>query len=220
VSTGEGPAPGSAELLARAGWLDLLDDIHGGLCHDFNCRVASVGGLLQLLEMGAADVLGTLSYLGPETERLEELARQLGSLSGGVDASAEAFELAELAACAVSLLARHRPLASVTVPLPSGGGVAPVRASRPRVLRVLLLVLGHAAQAARAAGVGSLSASLSQTQGRVALRIGWEGDAARWDPGSLGGAAEPLDRLLALDGGRLEVEEGAVALVLPALGAG
>lgn len=211
------PGPGSAELLARAGWLEFQDDILGGLCHDLNSRVASVAGLLQLLELGASDAPQTLAYLGPETERLERIADLLGCLSGRADAPPEAFELAELVTRALPLLACHRPLASVEVRLQERPALAPVRASRPRLLRALLLTLRHASATARTSGVGTVDVELDESDGKVALRVGWADGDRRWDPASADGAWNPLGQLLALDGGELHLEPGAVRVTLPGL---
>ncbi len=209
----------SAELLARAGWLDLLDDLHGGLCHDVNSRVASVEALLHILELDGGTAGRTEVYLAPEAVRLAELARVLGHLSGRVDARAEAFEMAEILSVAALLHARHRTLGTLEAQVSPTPQVAPVRASRPRLLRVLLLLLAAAGSGAHAAGSKALRAEITGTEGWVELRVRWgaKGTGPR-GPELLAGSAESLARLLALDDGGLLAEEDALGLRLPALG--
>jgi signal transduction histidine kinase len=210
--------PSAALLLARAGWLDLLDDIHGGLCHDLNSRVSSVEGLLQILELGAADASETLGYLGPEAERLARMGQRLSYLSGRVDATPEAFAPYELLEEAVPLLERHRPFSRLEMRLTEAPGVAPVRGCRPRLLRVLLLILARAAAAAGSDGAPELILGWGEANGSVELRIRrGSADGGAWGPASLAGIEEPLAALLAMEGGSLLVQDQAVGLRLPAL---
>ncbi|HSW31123.1 MAG TPA: hypothetical protein VLH75_16680 [Longimicrobiales bacterium] len=203
----------TAALLAAAGWLDLLDDVHGGLCHDLNSRAASFEGLLQILEMDESEASRTLSYLRPEAERLASLAETLGLLSGRVDAPPEAFELQDPVAAAVRLFGRATALRHLEVSVTQGLPAPSVRASRPRVLRVVLLLL---AEAGRAPGIPGLRVETSGEGSRAEVLIHREGD-----PGpALGPEREPLQRLLALDGGALLEGPGMVGCSFPGLGAG
>lgn len=211
----------AAELLARAGWLDVLNDIHGGICHDINSRVASLEGLIQMLELDPDTAGETLSYLGPEAEKLAVTASLLGLLSGRVDEPPEAFEAAELARTATTLMARTRGLDALEVVIQAVGAPAAARACTPRVLRVLLIVLVSAARAARGAGVQRLSVEVEGTEDAVALRVGWADEAGReWDTTSLDAAAGALSQVMALDGGDLLRTPGAATLLLPRLGRG
>lgn len=214
--------PSAAELLARAGWLDVLDDIHGGLCHDLNSRVASVDGLIQLLGMDRSDVTETLGYLGPESAKLGSTAERFGLLSGRVDAPPEAFEPGDLVGRAAALLGRHRVLGDVDVRVQLPGGLAPVRGSRPRLLRVLLLLFWRAGAQVHEAGAGELVVDADEVDGTVRLRVrparGPAGPGAGWGAAALGERARPLAELLALDGGTLVVDDLWVGFALPALG--
>lgn len=210
--------PRAAELLARAGWLDVLDDVHGGICHDFNGRVASLEGLIQMLELDPDTAEQTLGYLGPEAEKLAATARLLGLLSGRVDEPPEAFDPRELAGAAVTLLGRTRELDATEVTVHPLGAPAAARACTPRVLRALLVVLASATRAARGAAVRQVRVEVEGMDDDVALRVGWADEAGReWDTASLEQAADPLAELLAMDGGDLTRVPGTATLLLPRL---
>lgn len=209
----------AAELLARAGWLDVLDDVHGGICHDFNSRVASLEGLIQMLGLDPDTAGETLSYLGPEAEKLAATARLLGLLSGRVDEPPEAFDAGELARSAATLMARTRGLDALEVAIQALGPPAAARACTPRLLRALLIVLVSAARAARDAGVRRLCVEVEGTEDTVDIGIGWGDEAGReWDTSSLDAAADPLAQVMALDGGDLVRIPGRATLLLPRLG--
>lgn len=213
-----GASPG-AWLLARAGWLDVLDEIHGGICHDLNSRVASLDGLIQIVELDPDRAGESLAYLAPEAERLAATARLLGLLGGRPDAPPETFLPGDLAADALALVGRARGLEDMDSTARASDGTPPVRACRPRVLRVLLCVLHAAGRAAREAGAPGLAIHASGTDRGMSLRVAWApGAATAWNAAAdLGDAVAPLAAALALDGGDLRVGAEGSDLMLPAL---
>lgn len=172
-----------------------------------------------MLELDPDTAGETLSYLGPEAGKLAATARILGLLSGRVEEPPEGFEAAEVARTATTLMARARGLDALEVVIQPVGAPAAAWACTPRVLRVLLIVLVSAARAARGAGVQRLSLEVEGTDDAVALRVGWADEVGReWDTASLEEAADPLARVMALDGGDLVRIPGRATLLLPRMG--
>jgi hypothetical protein len=202
-------------LLALAGWLEVLDDLHGGFCHDLNGRVGSLDGLLQIMQLDGPDDTPVMSYLESEAARLGDSVRILRTLSGKMDAPAEPLLARDLAERALTLHRRHRGLEIQEVTLTAEEEIPPFRASLPRVLRVLLIVLSRAGRDAREAGVRKLEVHAA-ARGGASITVRWSGDAP-WDPASLGPSLEALGALLAVDQGILALGPDSATLTFPAL---
>ena len=211
------PADGAPEarnhavLLASAGWLDVLDDLHGGLCHDLNGRVSALDGLVQILQLDGPDDTPVIPYLEAESRRFGEVVRVLRSLSGRVDTPPSPLMPQDVARQAMELHRRHRGLEIQQSRVEEGEGLPPFRASLPRVLRVLVIVLSRAGRDAREAGAPAVLLRVDAEGGRPAFQVGWDDDAREWNAGRcLKAESEPLAAILRADGGALEtLEDGA-----------
>lgn len=214
-------APASAVLLAEAGWFEVLDDLHGGLCHDLNGRVSSLDGLLQILQLDGPDDTNVISYIESEAGRLAETVQVLRTLSGRLDVPPQALAAQDLVTRALALHRRHRGLEIHQHRYEMTQDLPPFRASLPRVLRVLLVVLSRAGRDARASTesrISGLYVKGTVRNGDPAVEVRWDPDAeTAWDPRGLADVTGPLGRILSADGAVLELDEDAAVLVFPAL---
>jgi hypothetical protein len=201
--------------LPRAGWLDVLDDLHGGMGHDLNGRVSSLDALAQLYTLDPGSVDAPL--IESEAERLAELARRFAFLGGKLDAPAEAWLATDVAERAASLARRHRGLDSLELRVEAEADVPPLRASLSRLLRVLLIVLSRAGRGALDLGGGWLTLGVVTRDGGAGFVVRHRGGSGRWDPNALADVAEPLGAVLALDGGLLVLGSEAAEVDLPPL---
>jgi hypothetical protein len=206
-----------AVLLARAGWLGVLNEIQEGLCHDLNGRSSSLDGLLHLLREDGADGQ-LLEYLGGEVRRLMDTVDVVRSFYGDVEGQAEPLLPGDVVDQALAAYRRHRGVRDIAVELEVGAELPPLRANPARVLRALLIVLTRVAEAARDAGAPAISLRVGAQSGEVAFDVAWPADPD--GEGALPGyAVEPLALLAAADGGTVEEHgpDGAV-LRFPAMG--
>jgi signal transduction histidine kinase len=210
--------PRVATLLAAAGWLRVSDDLLGGIGHDLNGRVSSLGGLLQILEMDGPEQTPVMSYLGDEARRLGDVVDVLRSLGGDVDGPLEPVMPADVVARAARLQQRHRGLETVQTETAVAAGVPPVRANPARLLRVLLVLLSRAGRAALDAGVRRLSLGARGDDGRVLFDVGWGPGAAAWETSGVVVQAHLLEQVLAEDGGTVSLPgRGSARVSLPAM---
>lgn len=219
--------PGSSSTyavsLARAGWLDVLNEIHEGLCHDLNGRASSLGGLLHLLREDGSAESQLVDYLGGEVRRLMGTVEVMRSFYGDVEGSSEPLLARDLVDRAVAAHGRHRGVRDVEVETQLAPDLPPFRANPARILRVLLILLTRAAEAARGSGTPSISLRVSATGRDVSFDLAWPADTIAGGGGSsrLGDAAGPLQLLAAAEGGAIEEGgAGSVVLRVPAMGGG
>jgi len=206
-----------AVLLAQAGWLEVLNEVHEGLCHDLNGRSSSLDGLLHLLREDAVDAQ-LLDYLGGEVRRLMDTVGVMRSLYGDVEGGAEPLVPRDLVDQALAAYRRHRGVRDVEVETQLAAELPPFRANPARVLRALLIVMTRVAEAAREAGAPGISLRVSAPGGELVFDVAWPADpaASAAVPPS---AVEPLQRLAAADGGTFEARGADVALLrFPAMG--
>lgn len=204
-------------LLARAGWLRVQDDIHGGLCHSLNGRVSSLDGLLHILHMDESAEVKVMGFIEDETTRLAEIVATLRRLSGVSGREVEALRPEDLLEQAAALHRCHRGLENLRTHVTVAGDTPPVRTSPPRLLRVLLIVLSRLGQAAMKAKAPGLNVLAQAEDGRVAFRFSVHGGDGETPVAELDGVAEPLRSLLALDQGELTSGARGVLISLPAL---
>lgn len=206
-----------AVLLARAGWMDVLDDLHGGLCHDLNGRVSALDGLVQILQLDGPDDTPVIPYLEAESRRFGEVVRVLRGLSGKVDAPPSPLMPQDVARQAMELHRRHRGLEIQESRVEEEeGGLPPFRASLPRVLRVLLIVLSRAGRDAREAGAPAVLLRVGAEEERPLFQVRWDDEARTWDAGkALEAEAEALAGILGADGGGLQLGEGGAKVHFP-----
>lgn len=210
-------APDVDVLLARAGWFRVLDDLHGGLCHDLNGRVSSLDGLLHILHMDESAEEKVMGFIEGETERLSGTVKILRSLSGLPSRESEALQVDEVVARATALHQRHRGLEGQKTHATVAENTPPVRSAPPRLLRVILIVLSHLGHAARDIKASGVNAMVQGEEGRVVFRFSVHGGDGQEDLSALGDVKGPLGAVLAVDGGELDVTAAGVSFSLPAL---
>ncbi len=213
----EGPA--AAELLARAGWLEVLDDIHGGLSHSVNGRVSSLDGLLHMIGMDGPEETPVMTLLEGEVRRLSDTVRAMRSLTGDLEGPAEPLIPAELAAEAEMLHGHHRLATRIVTETIVDEGLPPFRANRPRILRVLLVLMGRFVHRAVADNGASVKLRARGDATHVEFHVGWS-PRPQGVPASGGLSArqmEALDTVMALDAGSIEVDPEGVRVRVPAM---
>ena len=221
VDAGEGLPTIHAVLLARAGWLGVLNEVHEGLCHDLNGRASSLDGLLHLLREDGPDAQ-LVDYLGGEVRRLVGTVEAMRTLYGDVEGPGEPLLARDVLDRALANLRRHRGVRDIEVDVQLAADLPPFRANPARLLRVLLILLARAAEAAQDGGAPAISLRVGQTDGGVVFDLAWPADALPGDGGTglLGDAGEPLGRLAGAEGGRIEEDgTGSVVLWIPVMGA-
>jgi hypothetical protein len=121
-----------AVLLARAGWLRVLNEIHEGLCHDLNGRASSLDGLLHLLREDGPGEAPLVDYLGAEVGRLLGTVEVMRSLYGDVEGPAEPLLPRDVVDHAVGAYRRHRGVRDIEVETQLDADLPPFRANPAR----------------------------------------------------------------------------------------
>lgn len=198
----EGGFPDVSTLLVRAGWLDVADRLLGGLTHDLNGRVTSLGGMAQLLALDD-DARSMVPFLEQEVRRLDAAVRLLALMGGDGEQAPEPIRLDEVVEALVELHRRHRGLESVEVGV-DRAGPCHLTAPWPLVGRALLLLFAHGGHEALARSrhldvvVRPRSAS-----GDVAVRVAAPGSVTGGVRPNWRHPIEPLAQLFAHLGGAL-----------------
>lgn len=196
-----------SDLLVRAGWLEAADHLLGGLTHDLNGRVTSLGGMAQLLALDE-DARSMVPFLEEEVRRLEAAVRLLALMGGDGDPTPEPLPLNELSERLVELHRRYRGLEGVEVTLDRAG---PCRVLAPWPLfgRALLLLMAHAGHEAllRSRRL-DVVVRPGSGPGEVAVRLAAPGSRAEVARPTWRHPIEPLMGLFRRLGGVLRRESG------------
>ncbi len=144
--------------LEEGGWRRVSDRILQGLCHDLAGRASSLGGLVQLIQLGDREPDSVAPFLDAEVTRLEEIIRLLRLLPGDPDAGGEPLAPSELIPTLVLLQRHHRGLESVEIVLDEDRSAPPILVNWTAFARAFLLVLSEAARRAEASGSRNVKA--------------------------------------------------------------
>lgn len=209
--------PLAGELLGRAGWLDVLDDLQGGLNHSLNGRLSSLDGLLHIIALDGLTETPVTDMLQGETKRLAETIRILRLMGGDVEGPPEPLAAGDLVADAEVLHSHRRQRFSVETEASVQEALPPFRANRARVLRLLLIALNRAARRASEMDGGSVHLRATTAEDRVRFTVTWDGLAGTDVQPDAKLDLEALDELASLDAGGVQPERSGVTLWLPAL---
>ena len=196
----------SAEAIPAAGaaqWAELSDALLAGLVHMLNNRVTALSVCAELATLGDAEMIQG-GVLTTEMQRLQRASALLGLLLSRPH-SPEALELRPVLDDALALHAHHPRTRLVTCDVSMDGAVQPVRAPRWALLRLMLVLVDAAKDAATEASRGvTIRLSSDERSARVhALAPG--------DGGPYGAA------MASLCGGELAREGDELVLSLPTL---
>jgi hypothetical protein len=166
------------ELSAPAlrAWQELTDHVLRGIVHSLNNRASAIAAVLDLANDPAEAPSATISILGSELERVQELVTVVRLISATAEGS-DAFTPADAARDAQRVLAFHANMRDHAVDF-DVRGVAPTRTPRWMFVRALI-ALG--ADASRAGG--------GHSPVRVVIEDDGDWIVARAE--SSGGLAEP-----------------------------
>lgn len=158
-----------------------------GLCHDVNGRVASLGAVIQLVELGEP----IPPSFSEELDRLEDVARRMTLLVGHVEAAPTPFDIGILLERAVDLQRHLKDLSQRRIGLNAEPGLPAVLVNEGRCFRTLALFVDLAVR------LGADTIALGGTAEGV--QISFEIDADALDRQTIAA----LDRLAAADGGNV-----------------
>jgi len=195
----------SAEAIppaAAAQWAELSDALLAGLVHMLNNRVTALSVCAELAAMGDEEMIG--GVLGTEMQRLQRASALIGLLPSRPH-QPEALELRPVLDDAIALHAHHPRTRLVACDVIVEGAMQPVRAPRWALLRLMLVLMDAAKDAAAESG-GSARIRLATDERTASVRI-----AAPHDGGPYGAA------MATLCGGTLAREGGELVLSLPTL---
>jgi len=195
----------SAEVIpaaAAAQWAELSDALLAGLVHMLNNRVTALSVCAELAAMGDEEMIG--GVLGTEMQRLQRASALIGLLPSRPH-KPEALELRPVLDDAIALHAHHPSTRLVACDVAVEGAMQPVRAPRWALLR-LMLVLVDAAKDAAAASASNARMRLASDERTASVRI-----TVPHDGGPYGAA------MAALCGGTLAREGAELVLSLPTL---
>ncbi len=212
--SGDGARTRVGELLGRAGWLTVLDDIQSGLYHGLNGRLSSLEGLLEIIGMDGPKDTPVTSFLEGETRRLSDTVRAVRMLSGNVEGPAEPLMVQDLVSEVEKMHSYQRAALRIVTETTVASGLPPFRGNRPRLLRAFLVLLSIATEAAEAGEPGVRFGVDAEGEALV-FRIEWAGDA-RTDPRSAR-KLEALNEVLEIEGGAVEDLGSSFEVRLPAL---
>jgi hypothetical protein len=188
---------------AAAQWAELSDALLAGLVHMLNTRVTALSVCAELAEMGDAEMIGG-GVLTSEMQRLQRASALIGLLPSRPH-QPEAMELRPVLDDALSLHAHHPRTRLVQCDVHVDGAMQPVRAPRWALLR-LMLVLVDAAKEAAAGSAHGTSVRLSSDERAVRAHVLTPSDGGPY------GAA-----MATLCGGELARDGDELVLSLPTL---
>lgn len=209
--------PLAGELLGRAGWLGVLDDLQGGLNHSLNGRLSSLDGLLQIIALDGLTETPVTDMLQSETKRLAETIRILRLMGGDVEGPPEPLAAGDLVADAEALHGHRRQRFSVETETSLQEALPPFRANRARILRLLLIALNRAVRRASDMDEGHVRLRATAEEDRVRFTVTWDGAVGTLAEHDATLDLEALDELAALDAGGVQPERSGITLWLPAL---
>lgn len=188
---------------AAAQWAELSDALLAGLVHMLNNRVTALSVCAELAAMGDAEMING-GVLTNEMQRLQHASALLGLLPSRPH-QPEALELRAVLDDALALHAHHPRTRLVTCDVSAEDTMQPVRVPRWALLR-LLLVLVDAAKEAAAASARSAVVRLSSDERSARVHV--------LAPGNGGPCAGSMASLC---GGELAREGDDLVLSLPTL---
>ena len=186
-----------------AQWVALSDALLAGLVHMLNNRITALSVCAELAAMGDDEMIAG-GVLTTELKRLQGASALIGLMPSRPH-QPEALELRPVLDDALALHAHHPKTRLVECEVRVDGAMQPVRAPRWALLRLLLVLVDAAKEAADASGSRAVL-HLASDEHAVRLRLGTPGDGGPY-------AAE----MAALCGGRLAREGGELKLTLPSL---
>jgi signal transduction histidine kinase len=134
--------------VARARWLEVQDELLGGVTHALSNRIATVSAAAYMLEHEDISGAQAAGSLRTETERMDALLQLLRLLPSRDDSSFEPVAPMDVLSDAVALHAHHTDLRDVAVTVESDADVLPVWVEPHAFMQALLLALTSAKRAA------------------------------------------------------------------------
>lgn len=190
-------------VAAAAQWAELSDALLAGLVHMLNNRVTALSVCAELATMGDDEMIAG-GVLTSEMRRLQQAAALVGLLPARPH-QPEALELRPVLDDAISLHAHHPRTRLVACEVIAGETMQPVRAPRWALLRLMLVLVDRAKEAASAS---ASSATIRLTSDERSSRVHV---TAPGDGGPYGG------EMAALCGGQLSRVGDELVLTLPTL---
>lgn len=188
---------------AAAQWAELSDALLAGLVHMLNNRVTALSVCTELATMGDEEMIAD-GVLSNEMRRLQHASALIGLLPSRPH-QPEALELRPVLDDAIALHAHHPRTRLVACDVAVGEPMQPVRAPRWALLR-LMLVLVDAAKDAAAESARGTTIRLTSDERSARVHVTAPGDGGPY------GAA-----MAALCGGHLSREGEELVLTLPTL---
>jgi len=196
----------SAETIpaaAAAQWAELSDALLAGLVHMLNNRVTALSVCAELATLGDAEMISG-GVLTNEMQRLQRASALLGLLPSRPH-SPEALELRPVLDDALALHAHHPRTRLVPCDVSADGTMQPVRAPRWALLRLMLVLVDSAKDAAVESASG-VTIRLSSDERSARVHV-----ATRSDGGPYGAV------MASLCGGELSRDGDELVLSLPTL---
>ena len=153
---------------AAAQWAELSDALLAGLVHMLNNRVTALSVCAELAVMGDEEMIAG-GVLTTEMHRLQRASALIGLLPSRPH-QPEALELRPVLEDALALHAHHPRTRLVACDVVTDDVMQPVRAPRWALLR-LMLVLVDAAKEAAAESAGSAAIRLTSDERSASVRI-------------------------------------------------
>jgi hypothetical protein len=188
---------------AAAQWAELSDALLAGLVHMLNNRVTALSVCAELATMGDQEMIAG-GVLTNELRRLQHASALIGLLPSRPH-QPEALELRPVLDDAIALHAHHPRTRLVACDVAVGESMQPVRAPRWALLR-LMLVLVDAAKEAAAESARGATFRLTSDERSARVHVAAPGDGGPY------GAA-----MVALCGGQLSRVDDELVLTLPTL---
>jgi hypothetical protein len=188
---------------AAAQWAELGDALLAGLVHMLNNRVTALSVCTELAVMGDDEMISG-GVLTAEMRRLQGASALIGLLPSRPH-QPEALELRLVLDDALALHAHHPRTRLVACDVAMDASMQPVRAPRWALLR-LMLVLVDAAKEAAAASARAATIHLASDERAVRVRITAPGDGGPYGAAMAGSC-----------GGELTRDGDALVLTLPTL---
>lgn len=195
--------PDTIPAAAAAQWAELSDALLAGLVHMLNNRVTALSVCAELAAMGDTEMMEG-GVLMSEVKRLQQASALIGLMPSRPHRP-EALELRPVLDDAIALHAHHPRTRLVACDVALDGAMQPVRAPRWALLR-LMLVLVDAAKDAAAEASRSATIRLSSDEATAYLRVSTTADGGAY------GAA-----MAELCGGQLSRHGTELVLGLPTL---
>jgi C4-dicarboxylate-specific signal transduction histidine kinase len=159
-------------------WVVLSDALLAGMVHALNNRVTALSVCAELAAMGDEQMI-TGGVLAGEVARLQRACALLGLLPERV-VRPEALELAPLLDDAIALHAHHPRFRAIECLVERQEGLAPVRAPRWALFRLLLVLVDAAKRALDDGAAPRIALRLSSDSEVVRLHVATTADAGAY----------------------------------------